>query len=315
MSYDVFLVSALEDLDTAKLVARRLRALRFKVWLDQKQVDETFDAKDARDAMNSQSMLVLWSASAVKSDWVRAAAAVGNSRAGTLIEAALDKTIPYEPFRTHKRFTLDGLTSRKSPPAFADLIDELGRRQGRSDLREWNAFGAQDEDKRLDWLAAHPNDPLALNARKKRDKDLGIKPAPAREAIGAAALAAASLRGTLSAVAPAANVLSLARTNGAAPLASNGAIASATLADDALGFGTMMAVGAAIAAMLILAWVFRSQPASMAPGAMPAIANASMPVACPAGTVARSMLRVIEPGPIIDDTQPQIIDDTADQPG
>ncbi len=315
MSYDVFLVSALEDRDTAKLVARRLRAIKFKVWLDQKQVDETFDAKDARDAMNSQSMLVLWSASAVKSDWVRAAAAVGNSRAGTLIEAALDKTIPYEPFRTHKRFSLDGLTSRKAPPAFADLIDELGRRQGRSDLREWNAFGAQDEDKRLDWLAAHPNDPLALDAKKKREKDLGIKPAPAREAIGAAALAAASLRGTPSAVPPAANVLSPARTNGATPLASNGAIASATLADDALGFGTMMAVGVAIAAMLILAWVFRSQPAPMAPGAMPAIANASMPVACPAGTVPRSMLRVMEPGPIIDDTQPQIIDDTADQPG
>ena len=226
MSYDVFLVSALEDRDTAKLVARRLRTLKFKVWLDQKQEDETFDAKDARDAMNSQSMLVLWSASAVKSDWVRAAAAVGNSRSGTLIEAALDKTIPYEPFRTHKRFALDSMTSRKTPPAFADLIDELGRRQGRSDLREWNSFGAQDEDKRLDWLAAHPNDPLALDAKKKREKDLGIKPAPAREAIGAAALAAASLRGVPSAVPPAANVLSPARTNGATPLASNGAIAS-----------------------------------------------------------------------------------------
>jgi len=314
MSYDVFLVSAVEDRDTAKLVARRLRTLKFKVWLDQKQEDETFDAKDARDAMNSQSMLVLWSASAVRSDWVRAAAAVGNSRAGTLIEAALDKTIPYEPFRTHKRYTLDGMTSRKTPPAFADLIDELGRRQGRSDLREWNSFGAQDEDKRLDWLAAHPNDPLALDAKKKREKDLGIKPAPAREAIGAAALAAASLRGVPSAVPPAANVLSPARTNGATPLASNGAIASQALAEEALGFGTMLAVGVAIAAMLILAWVFRSQPATTVPGALPAIANAAIPAGCPAGTVPRSMLRVMEPGPITDDTQPQIIDDTPSQP-
>jgi hypothetical protein len=319
MSYDVFLVSAIEDRDTAKLVARRLRALKFKVWLDQKQIDETFDAKDARDAMNSQTMLVLWSANAVKSDWVRAAAAVGNSRAGTLVEAALDKTIPYEPFRTHKRFALDGMTSRKSPPAFADLIDELGRRQGRSDLRAWNALGAQDEDKRLDWLAAHPNDPLALDAKKKREKDLGIKPAPAREAIGAAALAAASLRGTTSAPPPA-STLGGTRTNGAVPLASDGAIASANLAGEALGFGTMMAVSLAIGAMLILAWAFRSQPATMAHGAMPAIANASMtPAACPAGTVPRSMLRVLEPGPIIDDTQPvlehgPIIDDTTDQP-
>ncbi|MFN7164987.1 MAG: toll/interleukin-1 receptor domain-containing protein [Hyphomonas sp.] len=320
MSYDVFLVSALEDRDTAKLIARRLRSLKFKVWLDQKQVDETFDAKDARDAMNSQSMLVLWSANAVKSDWVRAAAAVGHSRAGTLVEAGLDKTIPYEPFRTHKRFALDGMTSRKSPPAFADLIDELGRRQGRSDLRTWNALGAQDEDKRLDWLAAHPNDPLALDAKKKREKDLGIKPAPAREAIGAAALAAASLRGTTSAPPPA-STLGSTRTNGAVPLSSDGAIASANLAGEALGFGTMMAVSLAIGAMLILAWVFRSQPASMVPGAMPAIANASMvPAACPAGTVPRSMLRVMEPGPIIDDTRPPlepgpIIDDTANPPG
>jgi hypothetical protein len=320
MSYDVFLVSAVEDRDTAKLVARRLRALKFRVWLDQKPGDETFDAKDARDAMNSQTMLVLWSASAVKSDWVRAAAAVGNSRAGTLVEAALDRTIPYEPFRTHKRFALDGMTSRKVPGAFADLTDALGRRQGRSDLREWSTFGAQDEDKRIDWLAAHPNDPLALDARKKREKDLGIKPAPAREAIGAAALAAASLRGTMSAP-PSASTLTAQRTNGAVPLASDGAIASANLAGEALGFGTIMAVSLAIGAMLILAWAFRSQPAATAPGMVPAIANASLaPAACPAGTVPRAMLRVLEPGPIIDDTSPQpepgpVIDDKAGQPG
>lgn len=320
MSYDVFLVSAIEDRDTAKLVARRLRALKFRVWLDQKQEDETFDAKDARDAMNSQTLLVLWSASAVKSDWVRAASAVGHSRAGTLVEAALDKTIPYEPFRTHKRFALDAMTSRKSPPAFADLVDELGRRQGRSDLREWNAFGSQDEDKRLDWLAAHPNDPLALDARKKREKDLGIKPAPAREAIGAAALAAASLRGTTSAPPPA-SALNPPRSNGAVPLASDGAIASANLAGEALGFGTMMAVSLAIGGMLILAWAFRSEPAPSGPLLQPAIANASLtPEACPAGTVPRSLLRVLEPGPITDDTKPvlepgPIIDDTTQDPG
>ncbi len=314
MSYDIFLVSALEDRDTAKLIARRLRALKFRVWLDPKQEDETFDAKDARDAMNSQSMLVLWSANAVKSDWVRAAASVGQSRSGALVEAGLDKTIPYEPFRTHKRFSLDGFTSRKTPAGFLDLIDELGKRQGRSDLRAWSGYGAQDEDKRLDWLAAHPNDPLALDARKKREKDLGVKPAPAREAIGAAALAAAAMR--VSPPAPPATGGPV-RPNGATPLASDGAITSANLADEALGWSTLAAVGIAIAAMLILAWVFRSQPASpLKVASLPAIANASLELeACPAGTVPRSLLRVLEPGPIIDDTQPMIIDDTAEQPG
>lgn len=312
MSYDVFLVSALEDRDAAKLVARRLRSLKFKVWLDQKQVDETFDAKDARDAMNSEAMLVLWSANAVKSDWVRAAAAVGNSRPGdVMVQAGLDKTIPYEPFRQNKRFSLEGMTTRKIPPAFADLVEDLGRRQGRSDLRDWLGYGAKDEDERHDWLAAHPTDPLAIDAKKKRDKDLGIKPAPAREAIGAAALAAASMRGaSTTPSAPSGN----GRPAGATPMASNGALASAKLADEALGWGTLMAVAAAIAAMLILAWVFRSQPAVPSSGL--GIANASFaPAACPAGTVPRSLLNVLEPtGPIIDDTQPMIVDDTAGQP-
>jgi hypothetical protein len=310
MSYDIFLVSALEDRDTAKLVARRLRSLKFRVWFDQKQEDEIFDAKDARDAMNSQAMLVLWSAYAVKSDWVRAAAAVGHSRGDALVEAGLDKAIPYEPFRQHKRFALDGMTSRKTPQGFLDLIDELGRRQGRSDLRAWMGYGAQDEDERLDWLAAHPDDPLALDAKKKREKDLGIKPAPAREAIGAAALAAASLRGNAG---PPPAAPGNGRKNGATPLASEGAVASANLVEEALGFGTMAAVCLAIGAMLFLAWVFRTQPAARPNLSSVAIANSQM-TTCPAGTVPRELLTVLEPGPIIDDTQPQIIDDAAEDP-
>lgn len=315
MSYDVFLVSALEDRDTARLIARRLRSLKFKVWFDQKQVDETFDAKDARDAMNSQSMLVLWSANAVKSDWVRAAASVGHSRGDALAEAGLDKTIPYEPFRQHKRFSLDSMTSRKTPDGFIQLVEELGRRMGRTDLRQWMGYGARDEDERLDWLAAHPQDPLALDAKKKREKDLGIKPSPAREAIGAAALAAAAMR--VSPPVPPASSGGPLRPNGATPLSSDGARTNATLAEEALGWGTMAAVGTAIFAMLILAWAFRSQPVTKQFGVVsaPAIANSRLAIeSCPAGTVPRSMLRVLEPGPIFDDTQPQIIDDTSDSP-
>ena len=179
MAYDVFLVSASEDRDTAKLIARRLRALKFKVWFNQKQVDETFDAKDARNATNSTSMLVLWSENAVKSDWVRAAASVGHSRPGTLVQIGLDKTIPYEPFRTGKRHSVVGMTSRKTPDGFYKAVEALGANDGRTDLREWMGFGAKDEDERADWLAAHPHDPLALHAKAQREKELGMKPAPA----------------------------------------------------------------------------------------------------------------------------------------
>lgn len=178
MAYDVFVVSALEDRDMANLVVRRLRALKFKCWFDKKQTDTTFDQKDARNALNSQSMLVLWSKDAVVSDWVRAAASVGNSRPGMLLEIGLDDTIPYEPFSINKRHSLQGMTTRTTVEGFYEIIEELGRRDGRTDLREWLQFGKDDEDKKAAWLENHPSDPLALAEAKKREKEAEQKEAP-----------------------------------------------------------------------------------------------------------------------------------------
>mgnify|MGYP003634376727 CR=1 FL=1 len=302
MAYDVFLVSANEDRDTAKLIARRLRALKFKVWFNQKQVDETFDAKDARNATNSTSMLVLWSENAVKSDWVRAAASVGHSRPGTLVQIALDKTIPYEPFRTAKRHSIAGMTSRKTPEGFYKAIEELGDKDGRTDLRDWMGYGSKDEDERADWLAAHPDDPLALHAKAQREKDLGMKPAPAPAAQSAAALAAASLKGASNGN----GHRSVAGVTIAAAAARPAvAPAPAADADTGIGWGTMGAICLAILAMLVLAWFFRSQP--IAPGtraALPAVGNSvTVAATCPSGQVPRSLMNeVLQPGPIINDT-------------
>ncbi len=291
MAYDVFLISAIEDRDVAKLVARRLRALKFKVWLDQKQTDETFDAKDARDATSAQSLVVMWSENAVRSDWVRAAASVGHSRPGTLIQTGLDKTIPYEPFKTGKRISIDGMTSRKTPEGFYQLVEELGRRTGRTDLRAWMDYGAKDEDQRLDWLVAHPTDPLAIDAKKRRDRDLGIKPMRAAAAIGAAALAAASLKSSMP---PAPVTINL---------SANGTAQARQPEEIDVGWGTIGAVGLAIAGMLFLSWTFRSQPAPQ----LRAIASVAVaPAACPAGTFHRDQIvEMLQPGPIVDDTQPK----------
>ncbi len=190
MAYDVFLVSAKDDADVAKLIARRLRALKFKVWYDAKYEDETFDAKEAKAATESQSMVVLWSAASVKSDWVRAAASVGHSRRGVLVQTALDKTVPYEPFKADKRFPIDGMNSRKTPEGFFLLVEELGRRDGRTDLRQWINFAAKEDDKRAAWLTAHPSDPLARPEPPKRPKVSASDSAAAAAAVGAAGLAA-----------------------------------------------------------------------------------------------------------------------------
>ncbi len=289
MAYDIFLVSAIEDRDMAKLVARRLRALKFKVWFDQKQTDETFDPKDARNAMNSTNMLVLWSAAAVKSDWVRAAVSVGNSRDDALVQVGLDKTSPYAPFKSDKRYSVVGMTSRKTPEGFYQSIEELGRRQNRSDLRDWMKLKSNDEEARAAWLQAHPDDALAVAERKKREKKLGKKPAPAPEAAAAATLAAAAINknggGTqtsnTSASAAAENTTSkatqassiAAATTEKAPsarYAASGAgqtlnppiLAGSDKAEPSekigVGWGTISGILAAIAAMLFLGWCFRS---------------------------------------------------------
>jgi len=304
MAYDVFLVSALADRDMAKLIARRLRALKFKVWLDQKQTDETFDAKDARDATNSKSMLVLWSKDAVQSDWVRAAASIGHSLPGTLVQAGLDKTIPYEPFKKDKRHAIGGMTSRKTPEGFYQIVDELGDRHDRTDLRAWMGFKKSDEEDKDDWLKAHPTDPLAIHAEKQRQKKLGVKPAPAAAAAGAAALAAAAVGGTSSAAKAKANapVVSPMKAAVVRPAVANAGPSDA----ESIGWGTIGGILASIGLMLLLGWVFRSEPLPMNEAGMPAVANSyRMMEVCPEGTLPQSLLkpRTLETGPIINDTE------------
>jgi hypothetical protein len=316
MAYDVFLVTVPEDFDMAKLVARRLRSLKFTVRFNQKQTeDDDFDAKDARDAGKSGNMLILWSENSVKNDWVRAAAAVGNSRDGMLVHAGIDKTIPYTPYRKAKRFPLEGFTSRKIPEGFYKLVEELAERTGRSDLRAWMKLGSKDDEAREAWLEAHPDDPLAIAERQKREKALGIKPEPAKEAAEAATKAATTLRNGNGDPVP----RSSAGVSAAVARASASARAAATTVvepdqDPVYGNWTIAAICAAIAAIFLFSLVVRSQPVERLSAEMPATGNARTVVAaCPAGTVPRSMVEFMEPGPvdigmghgpIIDDTTP-----------
>ena len=297
MAYDVFLVSALEDRDMAKLVARRLRALKFKVSFDQKQVNDTLDDKDARNISRSDTILVLWSEHAVQSDWVRAAASIGHSREGSLLQVGLDKTIPYQPFKKDKRYVIAEMTSRKTPEAFYKLVEDLGARTGRTDLREWMGLSSKDEEGRLDWILAHPDDPIAIDHKKKQEKALGKKPALADEAKGAAALAAASIKPTVGSA--------TLRSAPMRPTPGREDIDNAPDLDAVVGRATIVAVAAAIVAMLALSWWFRTDTVAANTQALPPIGNASLiPAACPPGQIPRSLIRVepLEPGPIVNDT-------------
>jgi hypothetical protein len=285
MAYDVFVAYAPEDKDMAALVTRRLRALKFKVRFNKRGEDPTFDDKDARDALKSQSMLVLWSENALKSDWVRAAASIGHSRPGTLVQTGLDTAIPYEPFQLDKRYDLTGFTSRTTVEGWYRTVEELGRRDGRRDLRAWIDIPTGDEDAKTNWLDAHPTDPLALHAVALRNKKLGITPAPAPTAASAsaAALAASAIGSGSTSHSPAA-----------------AAATAATWEDEDTGAGWLIPlILLGIAAMLLFGWWNRS--AALAKTASASVTQ--LVTTCPAGMIPANVLGqgTLEAGPVIVD--------------
>lgn len=164
--YDVFLVSTLADREKAELIVRRLRVLKFKVRHDKKREHTTPTPKDYRDAENAQSVLVLWSKEACDtsksdSDWVHAIAHHARSKDGVLVQVGLDKSVPDEPFANDKRYSLSGMGPRKLVKGYYDLVDELGRRDGRKDLRAWIDLPLRDNEAKETWKKAHPTDPLS----------------------------------------------------------------------------------------------------------------------------------------------------------
>lgn len=298
MSYDVFLVSAHQDIETAKVVARRLRALKFKVRFSDKAEAPIFDSKDTRDLEKSQSLLVLWSKDAVKSDWVRAATAIGNAHEEMIIQARLDSTVPPDPYKTGKRYSLEGMTSRKLPQGFRDVIEELGARDGRSDLLEYMDLKPSDDRDREKWLTAHPSDPITISEQKRREKTLGTKPAPAKEAAAAAALMSA----TINSPAQTETVketpqfvkkeyekpLVTASSPKAAVSSAGASLAGTSKADPGINRGPVLVALGAVFSLLLFALVNRAEilPASqgLADGSSKYLAT------CPAGTVPRSLL-------------------------
>lgn len=315
MSYDVFIVAALEDRDMAKLVTRRLRSLKMRVWYDAKSTDDEFDEKEARAIHRSKAVLVLWSENAVKSDFVRAAAGTGYSiKEQPFIQAALDDVVPYEPYSTDTRHGLKGFTSRTNTEGWFEIVEKLEAQQGRKDLREWLLIPTKDKDELDAWRDKHPKDPLSI-----KGQPVGVKkPEPETKSQAGAA----ALTGAAAATASAATLAARTPTSPPAPapvsrpdpevkVSPAKAVdtpkptqKAAAAADADMGRGgmiTMMLL--AIAALFLLAYLWRTLQVQRS--TLPAVANSVVYQSCPAGTVPRSLLseELLEPGPIVNDTE------------
>lgn len=331
MSYDVFVVAAQEDRDMARLVVRRLRGLKMRVWFDAKATDDVFDAKESRAIDRSKSMLVLWSENAVKSAFVRAAAGQGYSKIEQgypFIQAALDDVVPYPPYDGDERHSLKGFTSRTNPEGWFEIIARLEDHQGRKDLRDWLLIPTKDTAAQDAWRATHPDDPLA-----KKGQPVGVKKAETAPAVtGAVApadepaepspepppeLAPAAPQPAVAdkrpdtpaerpAPAPAATPPEPEPTPAAAAASVDRPPVSGATSDGPPGIPVIPAMVAAIAVLFLGAYAGRSVQAS--PAAMPAVANSQLPT-CPPGTVPRGVLAedtdILSPGPIIVDEPEQ----------
>src|SRR4051812_49621862 len=122
---DVFISYARADEEQAKRVADALRTDGYAVWRDDELpahrayadvIEERLKAADA--------VVVLWSADAAKSQWVRAEADAARAR-GILVQVTLDGIIPPLPFNQIQCADLGGWDGKPDGPGWCKLAASL----------------------------------------------------------------------------------------------------------------------------------------------------------------------------------------------
>ena len=95
---DIFISYARSTADQAQQVAEALRKLGYDVWRDDELPAHRAYAEVIEERLRSaKAVVVIWSAEAAKSQWVRAEANVARE-AGTLVQLRLDAALPPLPF-------------------------------------------------------------------------------------------------------------------------------------------------------------------------------------------------------------------------
>jgi adenylate cyclase len=117
----VFVSYARTDEPHAKRVADALRAEGYEVWRDDELPAHRAYADVIEERLKSASaVVVLWSAEAAKSQWVRAEADSARN-AGTLVQAILDGTMPPMPFNQIQCADLSNWDGKPDAPGWQKL--------------------------------------------------------------------------------------------------------------------------------------------------------------------------------------------------
>ncbi len=122
---DIFISYARSTEDQAKRVAEALQQRGYSVWRDNELPAHRTYADVIEERLKAaKAVVVIWSADAVKSQWVRAEADAARGL-GTLVQLSVDGTIPPMPFNQIQCAHLKGWDGDASPPGWKKIEDSV----------------------------------------------------------------------------------------------------------------------------------------------------------------------------------------------
>ncbi|MEA3067466.1 MAG: adenylate cyclase, partial [Sphingomonadales bacterium] len=132
----VFISYARSDEPLASLIADSLREDGFEVWRDDDLPAHRAYAEVIEERIKgAKAVVVLWSAEASKSQWVRAEADSARS-ALTLIQASIDGTIPPMPFNQIQCADLKAWDGQRTSPGWRKLVSSVAALAGSPEAAE-----------------------------------------------------------------------------------------------------------------------------------------------------------------------------------
>lgn len=165
---DVFISYKREERTRCAAIYNALVDLKLAVWFDAHIEPGTdFDREIEREVRSAKAVLVLWSALAADSDWIRAEARTGR-QTERLVAARLDDCLPPLEFASVQAVDLFDAPDFQSGEGWRQIVTRIGRLVGRPGLGDYVRC-EQDADagRWRGWIAANPADPLLDRARER----------------------------------------------------------------------------------------------------------------------------------------------------
>jgi adenylate cyclase len=123
---DIFVSYARSTERQAQQVAEALRVLGYAVWRDDELPAHRAYGEVIEERLRSaKAVVVIWSADAARSQWVRAEADVARE-AGTLVQVSVDGTMPPIPFNQIQCADLNGWSGDTETAGWAKIVSSVG---------------------------------------------------------------------------------------------------------------------------------------------------------------------------------------------